>query len=269
MTKLIPSLRILRRTVECEMAYTISRLRVLERLPGNPVGVEIRELEGGVVALMARHLPVPSFNSVIGLRAGSETHIEPLMAWYGANGVRPRFELVPGYYDPALGRELARLGLYQSGFHTSLVCEPEQVMPAALEAIAIEQVADAAALDEFLATHAAGWGIPDVPGFKRNVRGWLRQPCWSLYLARFGGKPAATAILYVTDKVGYCADAATNPEFRGRGLQSALLARRIADARAAGVDFVCSGADFLSQSHRNMERAGMRVQFVRALWTAL
>jgi hypothetical protein len=47
------------------------------------------------------------------------------------------------------------------------------------------------------------------------------------------------------------------------------LHRRIADASAAGVDFVCSGADFLSQSHRNMERAGMRVLFVRGLWTLL
>jgi len=69
--------------------------------------------------------------------------------------------------------------------------------------------------------------------------------------------------------VGYCADAATDPAFRGRGLQSALLHRRIADASAGGVDFICSGADFLSRSHRNMERAGMRVLFVRGLWTAL
>jgi GNAT superfamily N-acetyltransferase len=101
------------------------------------------------------------------------------------------------------------------------------------------------------------------------VRGWLRQPGWSLYLARCEGTPAATAVLYVADNVGYCADAATHPAFRGRGLQTALLHRRIADASAAGVDFVCSGADFLSQSHRNMERAGMRVLFVRSLWTAL
>src|SRR5262245_6256284 len=150
MTRLIRSLRILRRTVECEMAYTVSRLRVLERLAGNPVGVEIRELGDGVVALMARHLPVPSFNSVIGLRAGSETHIEPLIAWYRANGVKPRFELVPGYYDPALGRELARLGYYQSGFHTSLVCDPHLATPVVAGAIAIEQVADPAVLDEFL-----------------------------------------------------------------------------------------------------------------------
>jgi hypothetical protein len=37
---------------------------------------------------------------------------------------------------------------------------------------------------------------------------------------------------------------------------------------ATGVDFVCSGAEFLSQSHRYMERVGMRVQFVWSIWTA-
>jgi hypothetical protein len=124
-------------------------------------------------------------------------------------------------------------------------------------------------LEEFLDAHAAGWQIPDPKGFKANVRGWLALPDWSLYLARVEGVPAATGILYVRDRVGYCADAATVPAFRGRGLQQAMLARRISDATAAGVDFVCSGADYLSSSHRNMERTGMRVQFVRALWTAL
>src|SRR5262249_12215074 len=94
------------------------------------------------------------------------------------------------------------------------------------------------------------------------------HPGRPLSLARLDGKPAATAILYVADKVGYCADAATNPAFRGRGLQTALLHRRIADASAAGVDFVCGGADFLSPSHRNMEHAGMRVLVVRGLWAA-
>jgi GNAT superfamily N-acetyltransferase len=180
-----------------------------------------------------------------------------------------RFEIVPGYYDRALGRELARLGYYQSGFHTSLVCEPQLDAAAAPAGITIERIVDAAGLDEFLGTHAAGWQIADEAGFKANVRGWLRRPGWSLYLARFDGTPAATAVLYVAENVGYCADAATHPAFRGRGLQTALLHRRIADARAAGVDFVCSGADFLSQSHRNMERAGMRVLFVRSLWTVL
>ena len=67
--------------------------------------------------------------------------------------------------------------------------------------------------------------------------------------------------------MAYLADASCDPAFRRRGLQLALLERRINAAIAAGVDFICSGAAFQSGSHRNMERAGMRLQFVRSIWT--
>jgi hypothetical protein len=97
MPKLIPSLRVIRRTLECEIAYTQSRMAVLERIPGNPIGIAYRHLEGGAVALMARHLPVPGFNSVVGLRAGHETQLEPLVGWYRDNGAKARFETVPGF----------------------------------------------------------------------------------------------------------------------------------------------------------------------------
>jgi GNAT superfamily N-acetyltransferase len=63
------------------------------------------------------------------------------------------------------------------------------------------------------------------------------------------------------------ARSATHPSFRRRGFHSALLRRRIRDAGAAGADIVLSGATPFSTSHRNMERAGMRVHFVRSLWT--
>jgi ribosomal protein S18 acetylase RimI-like enzyme len=124
-------------------------------------------------------------------------------------------------------------------------------------------------LDEFFDAYVAGWTLRhgNLESFKANVRGWLGLPGWSLYLARVDGRPAATATLFMHEKTGYCADAATDPAFRGRGLHTALLARRMADAAAAGANFICGGAEFLSASHRNMERAGMRVQFVRALWT--
>ena len=267
MARLIPSLDLVRRTVRTEAAYTLSRLQVLERLPGNPVGVAYRQLDDGVVAFMARHLPVPSFNCVVGLRAGQEHHVEPLVRWYRDNGVTAQFALVPGLSDAKLGRELARLGYYQSGFHTAVICEPDLALADA-GGIVIETVTTAGLLEEFLDVHAAGWQIPDPQGFKANVRGWLGLPGWSLYLARVDGRPAATGILYVHDRVGYCADAATDPIFRGRGLQTAMLRRRIADAKTAGVDFVCSGAQYLSTSNRNMERVGMRVLFVRSIWTA-
>src|SRR5438552_2250151 len=96
------------RIIAADTAYTVSRLQVLERLPGNPIGVAYRHIEGRISAVMARHIPTPSFNRVLGLRAGDECHIRALVAWYQDNGVNGRFDMVPRYYGPALGRELAR-----------------------------------------------------------------------------------------------------------------------------------------------------------------
>lgn len=261
----IPNLDLVQRTLAVDVAYTISRMKVLERLPGNPVGMAYRWVDEATVALMSR---LPSFARVVGLRAEHASQIEPLVRWYHEHDVKPTFEMVPGHYDASLGRELARLGFYQSGFHASIIGQPAPAVPMN-DAHEIESVATADAMEDYLIAYVAGWGIAerDHAQFKANVRPWLEQPGWSLYLARVNGLPAAAATLYVKDRVGYLADAATDPAFRSCGLQSALLRRRIRDAGAAGADFVFSGAAPFSASHRNMERAGMNVQFVRSLWT--
>ena len=176
--------------------------------------------------------------------------------------------MIPGHFDAALGGELARLGYHHSGFHSALICDADA--PAATSGgIAIEPVTGAALMEDFLQAYVAGWGVPQSAHqqFKANVRPWLGQPGWSLYLGRHDGRPAAAAAFYLRDKTCYLADATTDPAFRGRGLHTALLARRITDARAAGADLVFSGAAFLSDSYRNMERLGMRLAFMRAIWT--
>ena len=123
----------------------------------------------------------------------------------------------------------------------------------------------------FLDAYVAGWGIAekDQAQFKSNVRPWRDQSGWSLYLARAEGRPAAAATLYVHDRVAYLADAATAPAFRRHGLHVALLQRRIRDACTSGVDFIFSGAEPMGTSHRNMERAGLRLHFIRAKWTPI
>jgi GNAT superfamily N-acetyltransferase len=258
------------RIMAADAAYTVSRLQVLERIPGNPIGVAYRRLEGRITALMARHIPSPSFNRVIGLRAGDEGQIQPLVAWYRDNGARARFELVPGHYDATLGRELARLGYYQSGFHAALICGPDcsVAMPSGVD---VEAVTGTALMEDYLQAYVAGWGLAEDEhdDFKANVRPWRDQPGWSLYVARIDGRPAGAATLYIHGDVGYLADAATDPAFRRRGLHTALLGRRLQEARKAGADVVFSGAEFHSGSYRNMERIGMRLVFPRAIWTAL
>jgi GNAT superfamily N-acetyltransferase len=252
----VPTLDLVHRVNGVETAYTVSRMRVLESIPGNPIGIAFRKVDEAAIALMARHLPSPFFNSVVGLRVGHERHIQPLVEWYREHGVRARFVMEPGSYGPELGRELARLGYYQSEVHAALIGTPGPPTPVR-DAITVEAVTDAAAMEDYLAAYASGWSIPeqDRQQFKANVRPWLGQPGWSLYLVRIDGQPAAAATLYRRGRGAYCADAATDPAFRGRGLQSALLQRRIGDAWEAGAEFVSSGASYLSASHRNMERA--------------
>jgi hypothetical protein len=266
--RLLPSMRLVERVLATDVSYTISRMQVLERIPGNPIGIAYRWIDESAVALASRFLP--SFTRVVGLRPGHERHIEPLVNWYREYGIRPKFELVPGMYDAALGRELARLGLFPTGFHASLIGEPD---PSETfdKNIDIELVDSADAMEPYLEAYVAGWGIAekDQAQFMSNVRPWRDQSGWSLYLARMEGRPAAAATLYVNAGVGYLADAATAPAFRRNGLHIALLRRRIRDASVAGVDFVFSGAAPMTASHRNMERAGLRLQFTRANWTPI
>jgi hypothetical protein len=264
----VPSLEHVRRTLAADIAYTISRMQVLERIPGNPLAIAYRWFDERAVALMAR---LPAFARVVGLDAGHAHHIEPLVRWYREHDIKPTFELVPGMYDASLGRELARLGFCHSVFHASLIGSPAAApAEASADTGGIEAVTTPAAMEDYLDAYVAGWGFPekDHAQFKANVRPWLGQPGWSLYLARVDGRPAAAATLYLHNGVGYLADATTAPPFRGRGLQTALLRRRVSDAARAGADLVFSGAEPFSASHRNMERIGLRLQFMRAKWTA-
>jgi GNAT superfamily N-acetyltransferase len=262
---LIPSVDVVRRTLAADISYTVSRMKVLEGIPGNPIGIAYRWFDECAVALMAR---LPSFCRVVGLRPDHIHQIESLAHWYAEHNIRPTFELVPGQYDMGLGRELARLGFYQSGFHASLIGKPS-ANGHANDGVEIERVAAAETLEDYLDAYVAGWAIPekDHAQFKSNVRPWLEQAGWSLYLARVNGRPAAAATLYVHDGVGYLADSATDPLYRRRGLHVALLQRRMSDAALAGVGLIFSGAEPFSSSHRNMERVGMRLQFTRAKWT--
>jgi GNAT superfamily N-acetyltransferase len=86
------------------------------------------------------------------------------------------------------------------------------------------------------------------------------------YLARVDGAPAAAAALRLCDGLALLANASSLPAFRRRGCQTALIGRRLADARAAGCELVCALAAFASPSQRNLERAGLRLAYTKAVW---
>jgi hypothetical protein len=57
--------------------------------------------------------------------------------------MKPTFEMIPGHYGASLGREMTRLGFFQSGFHVSLIGEPGRVACATDDRAAIERVSTA------------------------------------------------------------------------------------------------------------------------------
>jgi GNAT superfamily N-acetyltransferase len=83
------------------------------------------------------------------------------------------------------------------------------------------------------------------------------------YLAFWEDHPAAAAVLHCEEGVAFLGGAATLAEYRNRGLQAALLDRRLQDSRGRG-DFAFVGTLPGSASQRNAERAGFRVAFTQA-----
>ncbi len=120
-------------------------------------------------------------------------------------------------------------------------------------------------LEAFSDAYHKGWSND---GQRVPMRPWLAAAGWRLYLGLCDGEAAGAAILYLRNGVGYLADGAVAPRWRRRGVHRALLDARCADAAAAGVAEIFSGADYLSASHRNMLRKGLDLLLTKSIWRA-
>src|SRR5262249_39043782 len=83
------------------------------------------------------------------------------------------------------------------------------------------------------------------------------------YLARVHGKLAGGPAWALRDGAAGLFGASTLPAFRGRGVQTALLERRLKRAAAAGADLAMCLAQPGSASERNVVRQGFHVLYTR------
>ena len=94
------------------------------------------------------------------------------------------------------------------------------------------------------------------------------RPGWHAYVAYDGTTPAGAGALFCRGGVAWLGVAATIPAYRRRGVQGALMSRRIADAIAAGCrDIVTETGEAVpgepNSSYANMLRNGFRVVYSR------
>ena len=102
-----------------------------------------------------------------------------------------------------------------------------------------------------------------------------KTPGWTHYLAWIDGEPVGAGALFLGEvgetKAAHLVDGVTLPAWRRRGVQAAIIRRRVGDARRAGCSVLTSEtAPPLPRmplvSFRNLCRQGFRFGYLRESW---
>jgi GNAT superfamily N-acetyltransferase len=235
-------------------------------------GLDLGDFAPHVLAPCHPARPDLDFQNRVNGLTPADAHLVPsIVAWYGERGVRPWFELVPHNDAGDLLAALTAAGAVPIGFH-GVVYGPVAPGPDPTDAsdvdVSVVDLDDDAAFATFCRTRVEAHELPAEIADRAaaDLAGWRRAAGATLYLATIAGEPAATAALTVGDDgVAYLADGATLPAFRGRGIQSRLIRRRLDGAAAAGATVAGSQASFATTSHRNLQRAGLVGGFTKVV----
>jgi GNAT superfamily N-acetyltransferase len=245
-----------------ELAALVDFQRAAAALSASEDAVELFEFGDAVCTVMPSHPRSQLGNRVVGLgSAGSD--IDPILD--GVEAFYARYSAA--FTIVADLPQLAARGYTPVTPWTRFVRGTEPLRKPA-EAPAVEMVgaAERGAFGDACASGSC------APGY---FAGWVGQLVerqgWHCFAARANGAIIATAALYAANGAGWLGFAATLEEHRGRGAQSALLAARVEHARALGVttlvtDTATAPGDAPGPSHRNIVRAGFRLDSVRANW---
>jgi GNAT superfamily N-acetyltransferase len=193
---------------------------------------------------------------------------------FALRGAAVRVELA-NLADPEIGAMLVRRGYVLTGFENVLgrPLPAPAAPPTDGIAIAPSPEAELSLWIDVVTTgfeHADEQGVASDEEFPREalerVFGDLAAAeGFRRYLARRDGEPAGGASLRIGDGVAHLVGAATLPAHRRRGVQSALLAARLADAAAAGCDLAVVQTQPGSKSQQNVQRAGFDLLYTRAV----
>jgi GNAT superfamily N-acetyltransferase len=220
--------------------------------------------------------PDSPFNKVVGLGfAGvpSGDELEAIERAFAAHGAPTQIELAH-LAESAVGELLSdrgyRLESYENVLGLALNSDPELVTPPGIEV----RLSTDDELDAWIAVVVDGTLHPDTQGlpwhdeFSReaieNAERDFAAADGTRYVALREGVIAGGADFRITDGVAQLAGAATTPAHRRRGVQTALLAARLADARAAGCDVAVITTQPGSKSQQNAQRRGFDLLYTRA-----
>ncbi|MBJ7593643.1 MAG: GNAT family N-acetyltransferase [Candidatus Dormibacteraeota bacterium] len=181
--------------------------------------------------------------------------------------------------DPAIGTLLTergyRLASFENVLGLALQDEPERITPPGVEVRPsgddefeswLDVVADGVA-------HSDTQGVPQHEEFPREVIENAMRDFTAAgvrrYIALRDGVLAGGASMRMAEGIAQLTGAATAPAHRRRGVQTALLSARLADAAAAGCDIAVITTPPASKSQQNAQRRRFDLLYTRAILVKL
>ena len=258
---------------EARLTESVTR-EVIATTPEVRAFVEV--IGGGVAAFAGPSSPM---NKMIGVGFGGappESRLGEIEALFADRKAPLQAELAT-LADPAFAAELTRRGYVLRNFENvsgrPIVAADRD--PPDARGILVERMAEADATEWIDAAitafqHPDGKGVPaaDLPP-RDSLEGALRPFAtvqgFQRYCARIDGRLAGVATLRIDAGVAQMCGAATLPAFRRRGIQAALLRRRLADSARVGCDIAVVTTQPGSMSQENASRQDFALLYARAI----
>lgn len=239
---------------------------------GNPLDASVDVVAGQRVPALGA-IDAALFNRVIGLGVSTPCEgsvIDKILDSYAVRG-QSRFtiEVTPSTEPADLRERLADRGLVDSGYRQAKCWQvPEGYEGEQMDLVERLTEDDA---DEFAQVNMLAW---EVPAFLAVWFGaTLFADGFRHFGVREGGRLVSVGGMYVDDGMAWLGFGATLPEHRGRGMQKAVLARRIHEAAALGCHLVhteteAHTADVRNPSLANMVAVGFEHAYDKEWWAA-
>jgi hypothetical protein len=234
---------------------------------------------GSALALAIREDPSRFFNRAGGFGAGESITADILAQvcdFYREQGVpQGAFMIAPSLLPPDWATSASKLNLTETSRFVKLGCDTETALSAADGVAALDPglrvgLVESHQAHEWATVMMTTFGFT-TPGMIDMAASCVGKPNWHQYAVWDGERIIAVGSIFAD---GECADmfgAATLPEGRGRGAQSARLTIRAQAAQAAGCRWLVAetGAEDPGDhnpSLHNMLRTGFEPLYERTTW---
>ncbi|MCA8971184.1 MAG: GNAT family N-acetyltransferase [Planctomycetes bacterium] len=220
-------------------------------------------------------------NQVCGIGLSSavtDAELDRIVAFYDARGEPGEIEVA------SCAHETCIRGLGSRGFVLKEIeyvfaidgtrTDIDPISFARLEASGLEMLrvdpSHDSVVDEFVEVGTRGFKAPGetvLPDEIKLLRRVVAHPRTSAWIVRFEGQTCGVTAMECAGDVACLFATTVTPEFRGRGIQRALMEARLRHGLDAGCRYVCIHSAAGIATERNARRLGMELCYVKAILT--